>query len=281
MLTSETVPAREFLAAIRVRPRRLLLDTGSVRADVPLLRGVWGAALHALDRDAYDTVFAPQGSGAVPTYVLRPAPPDPRTAPAIDWLLFGHTGQHDRSLCRAWDFAGGRGLGPEREPFLVREMLELGPDGRLASVPGPWSLDRCVWPFAADVPCQLHFEAPLRLMRQGRLIEQPTLADLVIAAGRRVAAWLPAALQDGWDAVQSELLAAARAQPSGPWCGQRLDLHRYSARQRAEIDLRGVCGVLPLPEGPGPLAPMLAAAHWLHLGKGTVFGLGQFHLIPA
>ena len=53
-----------------------------------------------------------------------------------------------------------------------------------------------------------------------------------------------------------------------------------SARQDADLELRGVSGVLDLPEGPGELWPLLAAATWLHLGKATVFGLGQFEVQP-
>lgn len=40
----------------------------------------------------------------------------------------------------------------------------------------------------------------------------------------------------------------------------------------------GVAGALDLPAGPGPLAPLLAAACWLHLGKGTIMGLGQLRI---
>lgn len=36
-----------------------------------------------------------------------------------------------------------------------------------------------------------------------------------------------------------------------------------------------MAGELHLPAGPGPLWPLLAAALWLHLGKGTIVGLGQ------
>ena len=60
----------------------------------------------------------------------------------------------------------------------------------------------------------------------------------------------------------------------------RLDLHRYSGRQRAELELRGVAGYLDLPYGPGEVWPQLAAAQWLHLGKGTVMGLGQLIVQP-
>jgi hypothetical protein len=44
--------------------------------------------------------------------------------------------------------------------------------------------------------------------------------------------------------------------------------------------MQGVVGTLDLPDGPGPLSPLIAAAQWLHLGKGTVMGLGQLRIIP-
>jgi hypothetical protein len=120
----------------------------------------------------------------------------------------------------------------------------------------------------------------LRLLRNGHLIEGPTLADVVVAAHRRVGAWLPAGQQDGWRALRATLLEQARRLPSA-WQGARLDLRRYSGRQEAEVELRGVRGVLELPAGVGALAPLLAAAAWLHVGKGTVFGLGQLQVEAA
>jgi len=55
---------------------------------------------------------------------------------------------------------------------------------------------------------------------------------------------------------------------------------RYSGSQKAEVELRGVAGSLALPVGPGPLSPLLAAAAWIHIGKGTVMGLGQLNITP-
>lgn len=77
------------------------------------------------------------------------------------------------------------------------------------------------------------------------------------------------------------MLEAADSLPSGPWRGKRLDLVRYSGRQREEIELRGVAGSLDLPQGPGGVWPLLAAARWLHLGKGTIMGMGKIDVVPA
>ncbi|MGO8747872.1 MAG: CRISPR system precrRNA processing endoribonuclease RAMP protein Cas6 [Thermoguttaceae bacterium] len=312
-----------MLGMVRILPRRLLLETTGVAATVPMLRGVWGAALHELDGDAYRTVFAPQteGSGeAASLYVLRPAPPDPDFAPAIEWISIGAALTFDRVLERAWDIASGMGLGPERRRFHVRRVHCLGPDGKpratlecgglpplspadrgvpLAACPlaasphgqhaargtlaepdefeNAWPLSAAAWPLddPAETHCRLVFPAPLRLRRHGKLIDEPTLPDLIAAATRRIAAYLPADCRAAWKELSRDALELARSRIVGPWRGQRLDLHRYSARQESELDLHGVTGSLDLPNGPGEIWPLLAAAQWLHLGKSTVMGLGQ------
>ena len=51
-----------YLNQIAILPRRLLLHTPDVYATVPILRGVWGAALHDLAPDVYAAVFEPSNS---------------------------------------------------------------------------------------------------------------------------------------------------------------------------------------------------------------------------
>ena len=277
------------LEMVPVLPRRILLDTPHVAATVPMLRGVWGAALHELDGDVYRTVFAPQAEGggeAASLYVLRPAPPDPDFAPAIEWLSLGAAIASDGMLRRAWDIASGMGLGRSRQRFHIRRVVRISPDGAAnqeemwgTGTEEPargWPLGDAVWPLPdpGNAPCRLVFPVPLRLRRHGRLIEEPTLADLIVAATRRIGAYLPAVGRAVWKELSREALELARATPAGPWRGKRLDLHRYSVSQDAEVDLHGVAGSLDLPRGPGELWPLLAAAQWLHLGKSTVMGLG-------
>lgn len=338
---------RLFLREIVVLPRRMLLETPGVQATVPMLRGVWGAALHDLDSDVYAAVFSPVedrpggrtadegfANGCVAGYVLRPATPDPEFAPAIEWILIGDAVGREHLLRRAWDVASGMGLGPERRRFYLRQWIVLGPDGLAQERGSPWLLSDATWHLpeqsvssaaglwcrrpacvsatitpqtvqraelpagatetaapqlaarqaagtaapqadARTDPCRLCFPAPLRLRRHGQLIEQPTLSDLIVAACRRVRAFLPGDTRAGWDSLSREALELSRTVPAGAWQGSRLDLHRYSGRQKEELDLHGVSGSLELPEGPGELWPLLAAAQWLHLGKGTVMGLGQ------
>lgn len=268
------------LLGIPILPRRLLLETSGVEATTPMLRGVWGAALHDSDPEAYRAVFSPP-DGSSPGYLLRPAPPDPRFSPAVDWILVGAGLKHESALLRAWLIALRMGLGRRRQAFRIPQAPGLGPDGSLVEDATAWRLGEATWPLALDRACRLVFPSPLRIMRRDRLIQTPTLTDLTVAACRRFRSYLPAETLDEWSYLTDEAIAVSREIPQGAWVGDRLDLHRYSARQERELRINGVSGGLDLPAGPGPLWPLLAAAQWLHLGKSTVIGLGQLRIVSA
>jgi hypothetical protein len=176
-----------------------------------------------------------------------------------------------------------RGLGKQRRPFRIRRVAGLGPDGAVLDPPRAWPLSEAAWPLGGDpqtTPCRLEFRAPLSLWRNKRLIERPTLADLVIRAGKRIAAFLPDDEQERWHRVRGEAIERARRTPASAWQGERLDLKRYSSSQDREFTVDGVRRLLDLPEGPGPLWPLLAALQWIHVGKSSVVGLGQPTVAP-
>jgi hypothetical protein len=287
-------PLRAALAGCRLCVRRLLLRTGPTPVAVPLLRSVWGAALHELDSTAYHQVFHGEGADheRQPAYVLRPAARDEPHPPALEWLTWGPGLAHDDVLCRAWDRASGMGLGKQRERFVVHGVRMLTAAGAPAGAVAPWpearaniwTLEEAVWPLPGppgSTPCRLNFAAPLRLIRQRTLVLQPTLPDVVAACIRRLRLAVPAAeTQALLDQCATEALQAATQVPAGQWRGSHATFHRYSARQDREIDHDGTIGSIDLPEGPGALWPLLLVGVWLHVGKTTVHGLGQMTVEP-
>jgi hypothetical protein len=274
------------LASIAVLPRRLSLDTPGVAATVPMLRGVWGSALLQRDGAVYETTFAGTGTRErrVPLYIMRPAAPDRHDWPAVEWIVIGDAIAGDTVLRDAWAMAAAMGLGPKRVPFAIRACLPLGPDHRPDQrLSQGWTLDRARWPLPGDpaaTPCRIVFPVPLRILRRGALITDPTLRDVAAAACRRLHAFLPEAQRPALAALRSPILAAAAATPARSWRGRRLDLVRYSGRQKRPVELYGVAGSIDLPRGPGDLWPLLAAATWVHVGKGTIVGLGQVAIEP-
>jgi hypothetical protein len=276
-------PVDRTLDRLLVRAWRLHLETPGVLASVPMIRGVWGAALRAESETSYRSLFEVSEPG-VPRYVLRPAPPDAEPAPALEFLLYGHADPViDAAVWAAWDRAADQGLGPDRRPFRIVATVPLAWDEtplRPARVQPGFALAPLPWPIPdVRAGCRLEFPAPLRLIRHGQLIREPAPPDLAIAALRRICALVGPAADPLW-LERHEWLEIARTIPSRSWQGSRLDLVRYSGSQRREIDLQGVAGTLDLPAGPGPLGPLLAASQWLHLGKGTVMGLGQLRIAP-
>lgn len=266
---------------------RILLDTGSVRATVPMLRGVWGCTLREYDPLVYRAVFeghsadgtARNGHMSMPLYVMRPAPPDPDFAPAVEILFLGEACRHVAVLLEAFRRAGKAGLGRKREHFRVRQVRGVLPDGRQVGGPQVWSAGNAAGSSSKTLSnasgLRLAFEEPLRILRHGKLIYTPSFVDMAVAGLRRLCALSPVSVPADF---QSRALDAARQLPTSGWRGHRQDLVRWSGRQKDRIEMRGVTGWLDLPGGAGLFRPLLAVLEWIHLGKGTVFGLGKLKL---
>ena len=284
LLEEEIIGLTEDVSVCAIR---VLLDTGSIRATIPMLRGVWGCALRNLDVLVYENVFEgcrrnltpALGHSTLPLYVMRPAPPDPYFAPAVEILLLGSACKHVSVVLEAFECAAKAGIGPSRTPFRIRKTCGILPDGRQVPEPITWSANNAAICFLQGEPkgdgLRLEFDAPLRLLRRGKLIFEPTFADLAISGLRRLCALSSATFRPD---ISTRVLDAAKRLPASGWFGNRQDFVRWSGRQKNEVEMRGVTGWLELPEGAGPFRPLLAASEWLHLGKGTVFGLGKLKL---
>ncbi len=277
---------RHLLSQLVILPRRLTIafapETPREACELQRLRGVWGAALHALDLEAYGSIFHPPASRP-PSYILRMADQAAQHEVAFDFFLVGAGVDYNEPALRAWDIASGMGLGKSRHPFVVRSRPALDAAGHPSQSRGGWPLSGATWPLAgppATAACRITFQTPVALYQDRKVIQRPTLKQLVAKACRRVESFLAAEAADQWRQLKGDLIQAADEVTAAPRFGQPLGVARYSGSQRRDFPIACVPGGLDLPHGPGPLWPLLAALQWLHVGKGTNIGLGQVVVEP-
>ena len=186
------------------------------------------------------------------------------------------------------------GLSARRHPFKVQgirlfvpreaERVDGDPewqviyDGRsmrsapLDSVPLPLSL-------GLPAPLRLDFITPLRFKVNGQLAGRFTFRQLVFQMLRRVLELAHFYAPDqpiNWEF--NHLLRAADGIKVTDQHFEWFDWERYSNRQETEMQMGGVVGHLTLEGDLEPWRELIHAIRWLHVGKGTVFGLGRVEI---
>ncbi len=237
------------------------------------------------------------GRGAVPhPWVLDVASPSPRMLAAGDRLAFHlvligeEAAEQLPYLVHALERAGHRGLGPSNAPFTLamveqetvlglggwRTLYEAGSNGMRTLTP----VD--VTPLPAAGFWRLHLVSPLRFKRRGRLVGPREFEPVHV--------WQ--LLRDRWtglvacfgasaDGVPADLLSSLPAEALSVVSLQWRDWTRYSSRQRTRMQLGGLVGSLRVDSDVLDRAwPWLWLGQWLHLGKQTTMGLGQYRLLP-
>jgi hypothetical protein len=125
----------------------------------------------------------------------------------------------------------------------------------------------------------LHFSTPLRLQENGNALppNRLTARALLMAVVRRASlmAEFHGSKPPQWDFSNlSQQAATVHDKKDLKW----QDWTRRSARQQQTMKLGGVIGRWTLKGNLTQFLPALHIGQWLHVGKETVFGLGQYYL---
>lgn len=207
--------------------------------------------------------------------------------------LIGKANRHLPYLIPAWQRAGLRGLGKTNARFELDRFSRLDFASNLWEIlysqteggqnysptPADWQ------PQIDSTPESLWLEliTPYRSKRDGRLVTPRTFEPrgFLISLISRIEA-LRAQHDPDSPALDLGQLIPAAGQVRMPeselvWT----EVSRHSSRQKTAMQMGGVTGRLRL-EGPGLelLHPLLELGQWLHVGKNSLFGLGQYRLLP-
>lgn len=271
------------------------------------------AACPLAERCVYARLFEPQVPAGSPwmssvddaprPYVIEP-PGSLPDAPGLELargdslgfglLLVGRAIEAVPFLLAAARHMAEQGLGARRHRFRlqaaeVEEPLGSGSfhpffDGAGERFAGTVQGSR--WSFAPlpeddDGPCQaaLQLCAPLRLQSRGRLVRDAVPFELLVTTLLRRAS----SLATFHGAGHPELAFAELARQAEAVRTVRSELRwvegaRRSNRQQREVPLGGLFGTLAYEGELAPLVPLLRLGEQIHVGKGTVFGLGRYRL---
>ena len=195
-------------------------------------------------------------------------------------------------LIHALQLAGERGLGREGGRFRVvaleREVtVGAGDWERIYDTESGEYHSRLVPPVAIPdwpaAPLRLTLLTPLRIKRHGHFIGAAdfTPADLLRHLSIRLEHLAHLYGGDGAGLAWSTLSDHAEGVRLGQADLRWHEWTRYSSRQNTLMQMGGLLGTIEL-EGDGLAAfwPALRFGQWLHIGKGTSFGLGGYRIEP-
>lgn len=274
------LPVRAFHLAFEAREP--IVPPQAVGA---MWRGVLGRALRGRDPALYRCYFEPKApAGMAARYDDLPCPfaieaPPPHELAAMPgealdvWLkVFGAA--DPVPLVDAFAEAAGAGLGKGRGRAELTHYAAMWDDGS-----GMDPLDRPpAMPPVPPMPAatRVVLTSPLRLRVGGGAIE---------ARAFDPQSWLRALVR------RMTLLVAIYGEGEVPGAGGETEatlrepqlwqvtMHRWSARQKREIDMSGPMGSFLLPlAGLEPVWPLIWLGQWTQVGAGTNAGLGAYRL---
>jgi hypothetical protein len=199
-------------------------------------------------------------------------------------VLFGQTVQQLPLIILAWERALQQGLGKHnRRCQLVCVHLgnphapvfqSGGPIGPLSQLP---RVNTVHWLQRRQIVLKLL--SPLRLQQQGKRVGSRELTPriLLMTLARRYKLLADICLDKP---VELDFRHIGEVADSLALSGRLrwFDWERFSNRQQQSMTLGGLTGELSLSGELEPLASLLEIGQWLHIGKETTFGLGQYQL---
>lgn len=188
------------------------------------------------------------------------------------------------------------GLSVRRHPFKVQGIRVLmSPEADLKDGELEWQviydgksmrsapLEPVPLPLQLELPSpvRLDFVTPLRVKINGQLASRITFRQLTFQMLRRILELAHFYAPDqsiNWEF--NHLLKAADVIRVVDQQFEWVDWERHSNRQETDMQMGGMQGYMTLEGDLEPWRELIHAAHWLHIGKGTVFGLGRMEIGP-
>lgn len=213
--------------------------------------------------------------------------------------LIGQSVRYLSYLVVALQEAGWNGLGRDRGRFQLRSLEAVHPyDGSGATVYDaaqsryaihaqtlPVRFAECRAAATAALKgkgIRMRFLTPLRLRQDGSVMRgAPPFHSLWGALMRRVSALAYFHCGARWTTDYRQWALCAQEVATADVDTQWVARDRFSSRQRQFVPIGGETGAVTYLGDLEPFLPVLELGRWVHVGKATVFGNGQYTLLPV
>ena len=202
----------------------------------------------------------------------------------FDMVLMGHICEYLPLIAFAFDQAFQHGIG-SRQSRGVLSNIQIEDNGKWKNIFENQKiiehnyLFRLPEKYLSNI--DIHFETPLRIQQQGKILGIHNLTATAIAKQllRRFSTIIQLYICE-LNLNYQELINQAEQINAVSDHLYWHDWQRYSNRQKQAMKLGGVMGDWHLTDLPDELAQLFYLGQWLHIGKETVFGLGKYRIEP-
>ncbi|ROQ92050.1 CRISPR system precrRNA processing endoribonuclease RAMP protein Cas6 [Desulfosoma caldarium] len=211
---------------------------------------------------------------------------------SFDMTVIGRAIQWTPYLVLAAQRMGDLGIGKGRGTFDVKRVLSLDAQGnpweelysdgtlRLPEKKLSLTLNHDQASVLAQGRARFRFLTPVRLVSQGEPVRRPDFYVLMATLLRRLANLYKfhaeSETHKDLDLPVPALLEQARSVRVAENRTRWFDWERYSHRQGRRMRLGGLVGDVIFEGDLKTFGPYLSAGRWIHVGKGTSFGLGRY-----
>jgi CRISPR-associated endoribonuclease Cas6 len=133
----------------------------------------------------------------------------------------------------------------------------------------------------AEIQVKLRFLTPARIKYNGKFIDNANFEIVIRNLLRRLSSLAEVHCGEKWDLDWKGLIERTKVIKTDYSNLVWKDWERYSQRQDTKMNMGGFLGDITFEGDLYEFMPFLKLGEYLHIGKGTVFGMGKYEIMPG
>lgn len=205
-------------------------------------------------------------------------------------ILVGRAVEYIRDIISAFEELGRIGIGKDKGIYRIEKVIKINKDNKICIyIDSSYIKDECLMIDSTDLikktsqlnyqQITLNFLTPTRIKYQGKLIIDIDFEIIIKNLLRRLSWLAEIHCDEKWDMDWQGIISRAKEQVST--INSNLywyDWERYSQRQVKKMKMGGFVGEATFSGDISEFLPFLKLGEYLHIGKGTVYGLGKYEI---